>query len=350
MKPDADIEAIKDRLEEFTNANYYHPNPARSEMVPSIYATTRIRPISEIHLHSENIFELVPSGSYGAVLGLLSIAGLILLAVVINYVNLATALSTLRAREISLRKTLGAKNTQVRLQFIVEAILLSLFAMLISLIAVEFSLPYFSQFLNLETGALQLFSDLSVVVAMVVLSIFLGVLSGLYPAFYLSRIRPVEVLSSNQSSEKVTAKARSFLVTLQFAVSIGLLVAISVVFSQTRFVTKMDIGVETDNIMVVRLPDLEARQAAPLMMEEIKRLAGVEAVGLSSTVPADGAAISTAVEVPWAPSEDALSAWYSTSDGGFFEVYGLKPVAGRLFSEDFPADLLSELPDDESEC
>ena len=187
-----------------------------------------------------------------------------------------------------------------------------------------------------------------ILAAMFSLSLSVGALSGLYPAYYLSRIKPAEILSSNQSSEKVTAKARSLLVTMQFAVSIGLLVAISVVFRQTSYVTEMDIGVDTDNIMVVRIPDLESQSALPQIRDEIQRLSGVTAVGISSTVPTDGAAISTSVEVPWAPTEDALSAWYATTDGGFFETYNLQPIAGRLFSLEFPADLIEEFPEDPS--
>jgi putative ABC transport system permease protein len=342
----ANVAAIDAGLEEFTNNNYIHPNPARANTLPSIFATTRIRPIRDIHLFSENIDEVKPAGTFATVLGLVLVAGLILVAVVINYINLATALSTLRAREISLRKTLGAHNFQIRIQFISEALFLALLAMGISLLIVELSLPYFSQFLNLEQGALRLFSDLPVVAGMICLSILLGILSGLYPAYYLSRIKPVEVLSSNQSSEKVTAKARSVLVTLQFAVSIGLLVAISVVFRQTSYVTEMDIGVETDNIMIVRVPDLESQNALPSLKEEIQRLPGVLAVGVSSNVPTDGVAISTAVEVPWAPTEDAISAWYATTDGGFFETYGLEPIAGRVFSDDRSSDRIEELPED----
>jgi putative ABC transport system permease protein len=348
MKPGADIAAIESRLEAFTNARYVHPNPARSNMTPSVFVTTRIRSIEDIHLYSTNIDEVQPAGTFTAVMGLVMIAGLILIAVVMNYINLATALSTLRAREISLRKTMGANNRQIRLQFIAEAVLLALLAMAISLLVVELALPYFSQFLNLETDALALFNEPALLGSLVLLSLLLGVLSGLYPAVYLSRIKPVVVLSSNRSSERVTARARSFLVTLQFAVSIGLLIAIVIVFRQTSYVTNMDIGVDTDNIMVVRLPDLEAQNAAPRLLDELRRIPGVEAVGVSSTVPADGAAISAAVEVPWAPTEDALSAWYATADGGFFDAYHLEPVAGRLFSEDFPADRIEALPDDMS--
>jgi putative ABC transport system permease protein len=346
LRDGAAIDAIASRLDEFTDAHYVHPNPARAHMQPTEFVTLRVHPVKDIHLYSTNIDEAVPAGTFNTVMGLVVIALLILVAVAVNYVNLATALSTLRAREISLRKTMGAGNLQVRGQFIVEAVMLAMAAMAVSLLIVELSLPHFSNFLNLGEETLQLFSDLPALAGMVLISITLGFLSGVYPAFYLSRIKPVEVLSSNKSSETVTARARSFLVTLQFAVSIGLLIAIFIIFRQTSYVTQMDIGVETDDVAIVRLPTLETLEALPHLMEELERTPGVQALGASSTVPTDGQAVSTAVEVPWAPTPDAISAWWAAVDGGFFQTYGLESLAGRLFSDEFPADRIEALPDD----
>jgi putative ABC transport system permease protein len=346
LSPGADAGDIDRRLGEFTDSHYVHPNPARAGMRPGEFVTLKLRPVRDIHLYSDNIDELVPAGTFNAVMGLVIIAFLILAAVIINYVNLATALSTLRAREISLRKTLGAGNLHIRTQFILEAIILALASMGLSLFIVELTLPWFSAFLKLAPETLLLFSDPVVLGTMCALSITLGLLSGLYPALYLSRIRPVEVLSANNSSEKVTARIRSLLVTLQFAVSIGLLIAIYIVFRQTSFVTQMDIGVETDNIAIVRLPTLETLQALPQLVGELERTPGVLALGASSTVPTDGQAVSTAVEVPWAPTEDALSAWWASVDEGFFETYGVETLTGRTFSDAFPADLVENLPDD----
>lgn len=346
LRDGATGEEIAARLDEFTNTHFIHPNPARAHMTPTEFVTLRLEPVSDIHLHSTNIDEAVPAGTFNTVMGLVLIALLILLAVVINYINLATALSTLRAREISLRKTMGAGNAQIRMQFILEAVILALMAMVISLFIVELSLPWFSEFLNLEFGTLRLFSDPAVLLGVLALTIMLGLISGLYPAFYLARIKPVEVLSANKSSEKVTARARSFLVTLQFAVSIGLLITIFIVFRQISYVTEMDIGVVTDDVAIVRLPTLGTLEALPSLMDELERTPGVLALGASSTVPTDGQTVSTAVEVPWAPTEDALSAWWAAVDGGFFETYGLQALAGRVFSDNFPADRIEELPED----
>ena len=349
MKDGADAQEIVARLDEFTDAHFVHPNPARANMQPTEYVTLRLVPVKDIHLHSKNIDELIPAGTFDTVMGLVLIALLILLAVAINYVNLATALSTLRAREISLRKTMGASDALIKLQFLLESVALAMIAMVISLFLVEMVLPWFSQFLNLEAETLRLFSDPLALAGIVGLTLLLGVVSGLYPAIYLARIKPVEVLSANRSSEQATSNARSLLVMLQFSVSIGLLITIFVVFRQISYVTEMDIGVLTDDIAVVRLPTLEALEALPQLKSEAERLPGVLSVGISTLVPSDGQPVSTSVEVPWAPTEDALSAWWTSADGGFFETYGLEALAGRLFSEAFPADRVEELPEDTSE-
>lgn len=157
------------------------------------------------------------------------------------------------------------------------------------------------------------------------------------------------MLSANRSTEQATSGARSLLVMLQFSVSIGLLITIFVVFRQISYVTQMDIGVVTDDIVVVRLPSLGALEALPQLKSETERLPGVLSVGVSTLVPSDGQPVSTAVEVPWAPTEDALSAWWASVDEGFFETYGLEAVAGRLLSREFPADRIEALPDDMSD-
>ncbi len=272
---------------------------------------------------------------------------LILVAVVVNYVNLATALSSLRAKEISLRKTMGAQNGQIRLQFFAEALMLAMIAMLCSLVAVQALLPWFSEFLNLQADTLKVFSDPVTISAVFVISLLLGLISGAYPAFYLARIKPVDALSSNRSGEQITSKSRALLVTLQFSVSVGLLIAILVVTRQIEFVTSMDIGVDTDDITVVRIPSREAGLAIPTLLHEFKNIPGVIKTSASSHVPTDGVVISSAIDIPGRGDKDALSAWYVSANEGFFETYGIEILSGRGFSENFPIDRRAAVPADD---
>ena len=345
--PGADIGQVRDRIDEFTRSNYKHPSPVRAQMNPLDFVHYTVLPITGIHLHSENTFEIKPSGSIEAVLGLVAIAFLILVAVVVNYVNLATALSSLRAKEISLRKTMGAHNGQIRLQFFAEALMLAMIAMLCSLVAVQALLPWFSEFLNLKAGTLKVFTDPVAISAVFVISLLLGLISGAYPAFYLARIKPVDALSSNRSGEQTTSKSRALLVTLQFSVSVGLLIAILVVTRQIEFVTSMDIGVNTDDISVVRMPSREAGQSIPTLLQEFKNIPGVINTSASSQVPTDGFVISSAIDIPGRGDEDALSAWYASANEGFFETYGIEILSGRGFSEDFPIDRRAGVPADD---
>jgi putative ABC transport system permease protein len=343
------IDLIANNIDEFTRSNYKHPSPVRAQMNPLDFVNLAVRPITDIHLYSENVNEIKPGGTIETVMGLAAIAVLILVAVVVNYVNLTTALSTLRAKEISLRKTMGADNGQIRLQFIAEAVILAMVAMMASLVVVQASLPWFGEFLNLQPETLQVFSDPLAMIAMFVISLSLGVISGAYPAFYLSQIKPAEILSSNKSGEQRTATFRSLLVTLQFSVSVGLLIAILIVTRQIDFVTSMDIGVETDNVTVVRLPTLEAGLSVPTLLNEFSDIPGVISVAASSNVPTDGAVISTGVDIPGRGDKDALSAWYVSANEGFFQTYGLDVLSGRGFSEAFPIDRRASVPEDDSD-
>jgi putative ABC transport system permease protein len=347
LNPGARIETLAAGMDEFTRSNYKHPSPLRAQMNPLDFVNLRVGPISEIHLYSESVNELKPGGTIETVLGLVAIAVLILIAVVVNYINLATALSSLRAKEISLRKAMGARDGQIRLQFFAEALLLALIAMLVSFVAVQAMLPWFSEFLNLRPDTLQVFSDPVALAAMLAITVTLGLVSGAYPAIYLARVKPVEALSANRSGERTTARSRALLVTLQFSVSVGLLIAILIVTRQIDFVTSMDIGVDTDNITVVRLPNLDAGQATPTLLEEIRKIPGVISAGASSNVPTDGPVISTGVDIPGRDDEDALSAWYASVDAGFLETYGIAILAGRGFSEDFPVDRRASVPQDQ---
>ena len=347
LLPGASVDQIHDRIDEFTKSNYKHPSPVRAKMNPLDFVHLVVRPIKDIHLYSDNPDEIKPGGTIDTVSGMVTIAFVILMAVVVNYINLSTALSTLRAKEISLRKTMGALNAQIRLQFFAEAILLALVAMLCSLVAVEALLPWFSEFLNLQPGTLKVSSDPVALTALLVISLGLGVVSGVYPAFYLARIKPVEALSSNRSGEQATAKFRALLVTLQFSVSVALLISILIVTRQIDFITNMDIGVKTDNIAVVRLPSLEAGKSVPTLLREYRKLPGVISAGASSQVPTDGPVISTGVDIPGRGDEDALSAWYVSAGEGFFQTYGIDILSGRGFSEDFPIDRRATVPADD---
>jgi putative ABC transport system permease protein len=333
-------EAVSERLEAFTNANYRHANPARKDMTPSIFVHFKLMPIQDIHLTSPHQNELKPTGSMGTVIGALAVAALILTIAVINYISLSTATSTLRAREIGMRKVMGAKNGTIRVQFMSEALLVGLIASFLAIVLVKALLPYVADFLEIGKAGISLTSDPWVLALSLAIGPLTGLVSGVYPAFYLARIRPARGLGSSRSEGRGTSWIRSLLVTLQFSISIGLLIAVAVIAQQTRFVSDMDIGVIRENVSVVRIPTLAAVEAVPTLVEELRALPGVISVSPSSSVPTDGQPFSTSVEIPGRDGEDAISAYWASVEPEFFKTYGVKKVAGRLISEEFGEDRL----------
>ncbi|MFT4928862.1 MAG: putative ABC transport system permease protein [Phenylobacterium sp.] len=346
LNPGADISNIQNRLAEYTNQHYVHPDPSRAAMTPTDFVTYSVRAIGDIYLYSQWRGELKPGNSVTMVLGFLVIALLVLTIAIINYASLATATSTLRAREIGLRKVLGADFSDIRWQFISEALLTAIIATILAMLLTQLLLPSVSQLLNLAQGSLQLFNSLAMVLAAITFGVVSGLLAGLYPAFYLSSIRPIKVLGSNKSSEKATSWIRSLLLVIQFSVTIGLLVSLAVVTKQTQFVSQVDMGIDKSSTSILDFNTAKGQQQSHALLRQLRTLPGVSAAG-SSTAPSTwSTGIPVSVQLPQRQGEDALNTAYVAVDAHFFPTYGVKAVAGRLFSEDHANDRLGQLTEE----
>ncbi|NRA85444.1 MAG: ABC transporter permease, partial [Gammaproteobacteria bacterium] len=210
LLPDADISSINDRLDDYVNKHFVHQSPERATATPSDYVTFSTRPITDIHLYSPN-WEAKPSNTSGMVIGFALIALLILIVAIINYASLATATSSLRAREIGLRKIMGATLNQIRAQFISEALIIAMLGAFLALVLTELMLPFAAQFLDLDLKNLPSLTSPPILLTTFVIALISGLLAGIYPAFYLATIRPVRVLSANKSKEQATSWLRSML-------------------------------------------------------------------------------------------------------------------------------------------
>jgi len=156
--------------------------------------TLFLQPLTDIHLHSRLDYEIEPNGNMVYVIILSAIAVFLLLIAVINFMNLSTATSSRRAREIGMKKVVGAGKPELIAQFLGEAVLMSFFALLLSLLLVEFSLPWFNSLAD-KSLSLQLLLEPDFTILILALGLFTGLLSGLYPAFYLSSFQPLKVLN-----------------------------------------------------------------------------------------------------------------------------------------------------------
>jgi putative ABC transport system permease protein len=298
----------------------------------------RLVALRDVHLSGAPGAVERPGNDRRTLLTFAIVAALILGMAAINFINLSTARASQRAREVSLRKVLGATRGQLIAQFLIESVLVSGIAILVAVLILTLSLPWFAAFLDtdLEIRWLGLGGLLMPVIA---LWTVVGVAGGLYPAFHLSRYRPAEVLKANKSGAEPigTGRLRSILVVAQFAVSIGLIVCTLVVQAQTRFAQSADLGFERDGLIQVA----NANRAAIIpqtenLIRQVARIPGVESVAGSNLAVAMDNALTTNVQVP-GRAEPEVMGFYSVSPE-FFATMRLRLVAGRLLSRDFARD------------
>ena len=301
--------------------------------------TSRIRgftavPIHDIHLRSTREGELKAPGSIASVYALGAVAVFVLLIACMNFVNLATARATQRAKEVGLRKSVGGTRAQLIRQFIGEALLLTVIAVALATGVVLAALEPFAAFVERAIG----FDDLArpeVVAAIVAITLLVAAGAGSYPALLLSSFNPVRALRGQVARGATAATFRKVLVVLQFSISIALIAATLVVFGQQRFAETMDLGYEKDRVVV-----LTGSQAAALgpqwesMKRQLASVPGVEAVTASNVVPGTRTLVRT--QVRDVDDDDDFGGFLGQLmlvDYGFFETYGIDLVAGRSFSE-----------------
>lgn len=294
-------------------------------------------PFRQVHLTSARWdFNQTPPGSWTTVYGVAGIGVLILLVACFNFMNLSTARAQLRAREIALRKTMGATRLQLILQFLSEAVLMALLALVLAFAAVEILLPAFDRFMQTPIG-FNYATDWVLLLMFVGVAIVGGLLSGFYPAMVLSSFRPAATLRTNSSGQSGSGAFRNVLVVLQFAVSIGLGIAAAVVFAQIDFARNIDLGFRHDNIVAIspgRL-NIEERDA---FRRALRTYPGIIDVGLTDRTPFHTGQSLSVIRVPGQSADVLLNS--VLIDPEFPKVYGIKLVAGRLLSEDRADDRL----------
>ncbi len=297
----------------------------RGSQVYSIHLT----PFTQVHLDTSGWQNgLTPPESWNTVYGVIIIGALILLVACFNFTNLATARAALRAREIGLRRTLGAAQRQLAVQFLSEAMFLALLSLVCAVATSEILLPVFNGFLH-QPMALDYASDWRLDLTLIGVAIGTGVLSGIYPALALARLRPVAALQAKAGSSWTSVGLRDVLVLAQFAVSIGLGIAAMVVFRQVDYAQSINLGFRRDDIVVIQNRTLTGERQAALA-EALRANPGVSEVGLSVFPPFDPDELVADVQVPGQPSRLTLD-WVPVYPN-YPRVYGIALVSGRLLS------------------
>jgi len=310
----------------------------------SEWMVPRLTPFRDDHLSTDKYGfpdSMTPAGSWATVYGFAAIGVLIVLVASFNFTNLATARAMIRAREISLRKVVGAGRRQLVAQFLGESVFIAMIALVLALALSEMLLPLFDRFVNAPI-AFNYMRDWPVLLLMTGIGIAVGLVSGAYPALVLSGIRPGLVLRSSSAGQSGSGLLRAALVVLQFAVSIGLGIAVLVVFAQISFARHVDLGFHKDGVLVIDGSNLSMSERDSF----IKTLrSGPGIVGAansdSTAVPFNGDTTNQDVTVPGNPS--TLTFWVHSIGPDYAEVYGVRLLAGRFLSEHRGGDTVTNI-------
>jgi putative ABC transport system permease protein len=296
-----------------------------------------LQPLARIHLDSDLQAELRPNGSEKAVYIFAIIAAFILGIACINFVNLSTARSVERAREVGVRKTFGSGQRSLVLQFLLESVLVSVVSMVLALGLVWVFLPMFSRLAGEDFAVANLLNPLSVF-ALVAFGLVVGLVAGLYPAFVLSSFQPIKVLKGKFHSNKYGVALRNALVVFQFAISILLIICTIVVNQQMTFMLGDALGFRQDHVIEIQRSDLvDGKNKA--FRQELGKIAGVERVGGASTLPGEQGFFGIAWQV--LGSKESMTGRGIIVDDAFAGTLGLTLKEGRFFSNAFGTDSLS---------
>jgi len=297
----------------------------------AVPAAISVQPLEKIHLYSHYRNDYSGQGNISYVRILSLVALFILIIACINFMNLATALSGVRAKEVGLRKTIGALRRQLVLQFIGESMLLSFIALVLALLLVYTALPLFNEL----AGKSIPFNLLSPRLALGVLAItaITGLLAGSYPAFYISSFNPIKVMKGDGMLRG--SFLRNGLVVLQFSISIILMVSTVVVYQQLRFIHNRDIGFDRNNLLYVSMPAVGNRmQNSAALRSMLRQSTRTGDFTIINELPTDMNAIRP---MTWRGANDGsmVNCNYINVDEQFIQTFGMKMVAGRYYSSDF---------------
>lgn len=294
-----------------------------------------IQPVKKIHLYSALEAELEPNGRAVYVYTFGVVAILILIIACLNFMNLSSANSINRAREVILRKVAGAERRILILQFLVESIIYSLVAMVIALLLTEIILPAFNSYLDLNLE-FHFFTNIPAVIGILVFALLVGIIAGSYPAVFISSFDPVKILHGKLGKGIKNKTIRSVFVVLQFFISVLIIILTIVIYSQVRFMMKKDLGFDNEHVIVIRRSDA-LKKKIQLFKDEIQENPYVLSATNSNSIPGRGFYNSTFRLLNQEESTTYLLNQVMVSYD-YLSTYNLELLQGRFFDPKVPAD------------
>jgi putative ABC transport system permease protein len=296
------------------------------------YSAFYTQALTDIHLTSRLKWELEPNGDKMYVYVFMVIGVFILLIAAINYINLSTAKSTLRAKETGIRKVSGAQRTSLVFQFLLESFIICLVASFAALVLALGLLPMIN---DLTQKRLDLIGNPIVFGYLVLVTVLIGIIAGIFPSLYLSSFKPVAALKGFKLNESGALNLRKSLVVVQFTISIALIIGALIIVQQMDYLSNAKLGFDKDQILVVRNAQNLSKSARSSMLNSIKQISGVKSAATSGTILGQGFN-TTRLRAVGSQQQQQLN--FTSVDYDYLDVVGIEMVEGRGFSRDFPAD------------
>ncbi|MFO7923956.1 MAG: ABC transporter permease [Bacteroidales bacterium] len=298
-----------------------------------------LQPLTSIHLHSDLQYEIQANGSMTTVIVFSLIALFILVIASINFMNLSTARSAGRAKEIGLKKVVGSNRSQLINQFIGESVFLSIISLLVALVLVELFMPAFNNIADKQL-ALGYFKTWYTIPALLFVGFFVGFMSGSYPAFYLASFEPVKVLKGKLQSGMKSTRLRGGLVVFQFIITMVLIISTLTVYRQMNYINNKDMGMDPENVLVIHRAYSIPLEQRETFCQELEGFSGILKTSKAHAIPGTTFSGNAFRREGTASREQHIisNAWV---DQDYADVLGLKLIEGRFFSRDFASDSLA---------
>jgi putative ABC transport system permease protein len=343
LKPGADYKKLEAKFDAFYKKHagpqledILHLNFAKFEQGGN-YIRINLIPIKKIHLYSNRVAEFDANGNIDYVYIFSAIAIFILLIACVNFMNLSTARSSNRAREVGVRKVLGSARKHLIAQFLTESIIVTLFGAVIAVFAAWALLPLFNQMSGKELIITpHIISWL--VPALFIIIIVIGCLAGSYPALILSAFNPIDVLKGKLANGFKGGLLRSFLVVFQFAISIFLIIGTLVIYNQLKFIQNKDLGYNRDHVLTIGNIGVLGN-SANTFKQEVKQIGGVTDASLAEALPTWDYGNGTTLFKDRVPDQKrALNTQIWGIDEDYINTLGMKIISGRDFSKEMLTD------------
>jgi putative ABC transport system permease protein len=335
LKKGADAKRLEKKMNDWVLVQHFIPlSEKQKQMVKEGRIHFELQPMNDIHLHSNILWELGTNGNILYVYIFFSAALLILIVACVNFMNLSTARSLKRAKEVGIRKAIGVHRSQLVTQFLTESVVLTVLSTVFALIILNTLMPLFNSFTGKELSLNTLLDPHEIwklLAGVLAISLF----SGSYPALFLSSFVPYEVLKGRIRTGASQLSIRKFLVIFQFTISMLLIICTLVIYRQISYMRNRDLGFNQEQVVIVAMKDGEVRKQFDMIRSALLSDPGVVKVAASSGIPG-GQYNQNSISYEGNGEEKLIAETFVTSD--YFDLLQIKTAQGRVFSDDFRGD------------